>query len=188
MLVLKRNGKLEKLSVDKITSRIKEMSWGLTMFYDIDDVVVEMHSKLYTNIKTTDIDILLCDTLSNKNNIHPDYKTLAGRIEVSNLHKETEKQFSKVIEIIYNSNNSVISEELYQIIQEHKQEIDSVIVYNRDFLYDHLKIKELIKTHLIYINGKIIERPQHMLMRTSIERCGNNIDSIIETYNTISQL
>ena len=194
MFVLKRNGKVEKISLDKITSRIKKMSWGITMDYDPEDIAIEIIDKIYDNIKTTDIDILLAETIAYKNVIHPDYETIASRIEISNLHRETEKQFSKVVESLYtyinprtNDAGPLISEKVYQVIQKHKDEIDSTIIYARDYSYDYFGIKTLMKSYLLKINGKIAERPQHMLMRVSIGIHGDDIKSAFETYNSLSK-
>ena len=126
--------------------------------------------------------------------IHPDYGLLAARIEVSNLHKNTKKVFSEVVEDLYNYINPrsgehgpLISDKVYKIVMDNKEKLDSSIVYGRDYGYDYFGIKTLTKSYLLKLNGKIAERPQHMLMRVSIGIHNEDLDSVVETYNLMSQ-
>ena len=125
---------------------------------------------------------------------HPDYGLLAARITVSNLHKNTEKLFSKVIQILYQNVNTetnepspMIHDKIYKIIMKHKDRLNKVIIYDRDYSYDYFGIKTLMKSYLFKIDNKIIERPQHLLMRVSIGIHQDDIDAVIESYNLMSQ-
>ena len=142
---------------------------------------------------------------------HPDYAILAARIAISNLHKETKKKFSHVITDLYNygalplpllsslkSNPhpvnpkngkpaGMISEQMYQTVREHAELLDSAIVYERDFHYQYFGFKTLERSYLLRINGKVAERPQHMLMRVAVGIHGNDIERAIQTYNLMSQ-
>jgi ribonucleotide reductase alpha subunit len=194
MRVIKRDKREQEVHFDKITSRIRKLSWGLDKSIDPAEIAKEICGNIYDKILTTQIDILLAETIAHKITIHPDYALLAARVEISNLHKETNKKFSDVIENLYNYINPntndygpLISKEIYSIIQENKDEIDSAIVHARDYSYDYFGIKTLIRSYLLKIDGKIAERPQHMLMRVSLGIHHNDIKSAIETYNMMSQ-
>jgi ribonucleoside-diphosphate reductase subunit M1 len=125
---------------------------------------------------------------------HPDYAILAARIAVSNLHKQTKKQFSAVVSDLYtyvNPKNGksqpMISDSVYKIVQDHADELNSAIVYDRDFNYQFFGFKTLERSYLLRINGKVAERPQHMIMRVAIGIHGEDIDKAIETYDYMSQ-
>lgn len=124
---------------------------------------------------------------------HPDYAILAARIAISNLHKQTKKQFSQVVYDLYHYINPkngklspMISEEVYKVVQEHEDELNSAIVYDRDFSYNYFGFKTLERSYLLRINGKVAERPQHMIMRVAVGIHGSNIEKAIETYNFMS--
>jgi len=125
---------------------------------------------------------------------HPDYAILAARIAVSNLHKQTKKQFSAVIEDLYNYVNPkngkrqpMIADSVYETVQKHAEELNSAIVYDRDFNYQFFGFKTLERSYLLRIDGKVAERPQHMLMRVAVGIHGNDIERAIETYDMMSQ-
>ena len=194
MFVIKRNGSKQSVHFDKITARIKQMSWGLDKTIDPALIAKEICGRVYAGVTTTELDTLLAETAAHKTTLHPDYGLLAARIEVSNLHKETEKKFSDVIEALHkyinpetNDKGPLISDKVYQIVQENKEDLNSVIVYARDYSYDYFGIKTLTKSYLLKIDNKIVERPQHMLMRVSLGIHQNDIKSAIETYNMMSQ-
>jgi len=194
MFVIKRDGRKEQVHFDKITARIKQMSWGLDKTIDPVLIAKEICGRVYTGVSTIELDTLLAETVAHKTTLHPDYGLLAARIEVSNLHKETNKRFSDVIEVLHkyinprtNDKGPLISDKVYQIVQDNKEELDSAIVYARDYSYDYFGIKTLTRAYLLKINNKIVERPQHMLMRVSLGIHHNDIKSAIETYNMMSQ-
>lgn len=125
---------------------------------------------------------------------HPDYAILAARIAVSNLHKQTKKQFSAVVEDLYryvnpknNKHQPMISQSVYDIVQKYSDELNSAIVYDRDFNYQFFGFKTLERSYLLRINGKVAERPQHMLMRVAVGIHGEDIEKAIETYDMMSQ-
>lgn len=125
---------------------------------------------------------------------HPDYAILAARIAVSNLHKQTKKQFSLVMSDLYHYVNPInntpapmVSKEIYEIVMKHADELNSAIVYDRDFNYNFFGFKTLERSYLLRINGKVAERPQHLLMRVAVGIHGENIDKAIETYHLMSQ-
>ena len=125
---------------------------------------------------------------------HPDYAILAARIAVSNLHKQTKKQFSMIISDLYHyvnpKNNKaapMISKHIYEIVMKHADELNSAIVYDRDFNYNFFGFKTLERSYLLRINGQVAERPQHLLMRVSVGIHGEDIEKAIETYHLMSQ-
>ncbi|GME80886.1 unnamed protein product [[Candida] boidinii] len=126
--------------------------------------------------------------------VHPDYAILAARIAISNLHKQTKKQFSAVIDDLFNyvnpKNNKhapMISKELYDLVNKHSEELNSAIVYDRDFSYNYFGFKTLERSYLLRVNGKVAERPQHLIMRVALGIHGEDIESAIETYNLMSE-
>ena len=124
---------------------------------------------------------------------HPDYAILAARIAVSNLHKQTKKQFSAVVSDLFHYINPknkrpapMISKKIFDIVQKHAEELNSAIVYDRDFNYQYFGFKTLERSYLLRINGKVAERPQHMIMRVAVGIHSEDIERAIETYNYMS--
>jgi len=195
MYVQKRDGRVERVMFDKITSRIEKLCYGLNPnFIDATQVTMKVISGVYPGVTTVELDNLAAETAAQMATKHPDYATLAARIAVSNLHKETKKRFSEVVDDLYNyvnpRNNTaspLISNFHYNIVQKHKETFDSAIVYDRDFGYSFFGFKTLERSYLLKINGKVVERPQHMLMRVSLGIHGEDIKAAIETYNLLSE-
>jgi len=195
MFVTKRDGTEEKMSFDKISNRLKKLMWELdSKNINLLKVSQKVIQGLYNKIETIKLDELSSQICANLITDHLDYGILASRIEISNLHKQTKKKFSLVVEDLYNYINpetgekgSLISKKLYRIVNSNKKKINSSIIYDRDYGYDYFGIKTLQKSYLLKINKKIVERPQHMLMRVSIGIHGKDLDKAIETYNYMSQ-
>ncbi len=194
MYVLKRDGRKEVVKFDKITARIKKMCYGLNPLVVPEKVAMRVIEGLYDGVSTSELDNLAAEVAATNTITHPDYALLASRIAVSNLHKNTHKSFSATVEDLYNyvdpktgENASLIAEDVYQIIQENKEILDSTIIYDRDFRYDFFGFKTLERSYLLKINGKVVERPQQMLMRVSVGIHKKDIDSVIETYNYLSE-
>jgi ribonucleoside-diphosphate reductase alpha subunit len=195
MFVTKRDGTEEKMSFDKISNRLKKLMWELdSKNINLLKVSQKVIQGLYNKISTVKLDELSSQICANLITDHLDYGILASRIEISNLHKQTKKKFSLVVEDLYNYINpetgekgSLISKKVYRIVNSNKKKINSSIIYDRDYGYDYFGIKTLQKSYLLKINKKIVERPQHMLMRVSIGIHGKDLDKAIETYNYMSQ-
>ncbi|KAL6430479.1 hypothetical protein ACFW04_007824 [Cataglyphis niger] len=195
MYVIKRNGRKEDVHFDKITSRIAKQCYNLDMNYvDPSAVAIQVIRGLYSGVTTVILDNLAAETAATMATNHPDYAILAARIDVSNLHKETKKSFSEVMHDLYHakdpvtkSDTHIISEQYYNIIKNNAERLDSAIIYDRDFSYNYIGFKTLERSYLLKINGKIVERPQHMLMRVAVGIHENDIDKAIETYNYLSE-
>ncbi|KPI92653.1 PREDICTED: ribonucleoside-diphosphate reductase large subunit [Papilio xuthus] len=195
LYVYKRGGRMEEVHIDKITSRIKKLCYGLNMdFVDPVSITLKVISGIYSGVTTVELDNLAAETAATMTTDHPDYAVLAARLAISNLHKETKKHFSDVMTDLYNIVNPhtkkrspMISDFHYNIIMKNKERLDSAIVYDRDFKYNYFGFKTLERSYLLKINNKIAERPQHMLMRVSIGIHGEDIDAAIETYNLLSE-
>jgi len=195
MKVRKRNGKLEDVYFDKITSRIKKLCYNLHM-----DVVcpVKITQKvidgIYNEVTTVELDNLAAETAAQMSVNHPDYAILAARIAVSNLHKETKKVFSEVITDLYLLKNKInqkkqplVSKKTYDIVMANMERLNSAVIYDRDYEYNYFGFKTLERSYLLKIDGKCVERPQHMLMRVSIGIHGEDIDKVLETYDDMSK-
>ena len=194
MFVLKRDGRQEPVMFDKITARIKKMCYGLNDLVDPVKVAMRVIEGLYDGVTTSELDNLASEIAATLTTTHPDYAKLAARIAVSNLHKDTKKSFSSTITDLYEYVNprtgkkaALIADDVYEIIQKNADKLDSTIIYNRDFNYDYFGFKTLERSYLLKINGKIVERPQHMLMRVSIGIHKEDIDEAIETYELMSK-
>lgn len=194
MFVYKRDGRKEKVQFDKITARVSRLCYGLDPTHvDAVHITQRVISGVYQGVSTIELDNLAAETAAYMTTRHPDYAILAARIAVSNLHKQTKKQFSQVISDLYNYTNPknnrfspMISEDVYNIVQKHAEELDSAILYERDFNYNFFGFKTLERSYLLKLNGKIAERPQHMIMRVAVGIHGEDIQSAIETYNYMS--
>ena len=194
MYVVKRDGRKEPVMFDKITERIKILCYGLNDLVDPVKVAMRVIEGLYDGVSTYELDNLAAETAASMTVMHPDYAQLAARIAISNLHKNTTKSFSETMIEMYHYTNPrtgqkapLLSDEVYQTIIENSERLDSAIIYSRDFNYDYFGFKTLERSYLLRINGKIVERPQHMLMRVSVGIHPDNIDAAIETYELMSK-
>ncbi|WP_298397825.1 ribonucleoside-diphosphate reductase subunit alpha [Flavobacterium sp.] len=194
MYVVKRDGHKEPVMFDKITDRIKKLCYGLNDRVDAVKVAMRVIEGLYDGVTTSELDNLAAETAASMTISHPDYAQLAARIAISNLHKNTNKSFSETMNEMYhyvnprtNQEAPLLSEEVHAIIQENAAFLDSHIIYTRDFNYDYFGFKTLERSYLLKINGKIVERPQHMLMRVSVGIHLNDLESVIETYDLMSK-
>jgi ribonucleoside-diphosphate reductase alpha chain len=195
MFVLKRNGKKEAVMFDKITARINKLSYGLDHNYIKPlDIAKKVIQGMYDGVTTTILDNLAAETCASMTTVHPDYAILAARIAVSNLHKNTKKSFSDVVEDLHKyidpktgENASLIAEDVYAIIKENEDQLNSALIYSRDYHYDFFGFKTLERAYLLKINEQIVERPQHMLMRVSVGIHKEDIEAAIETYNLMSE-
>jgi ribonucleoside-diphosphate reductase alpha chain len=194
MYVIKRDGRKEPMMFDKITARVRKLCYGLNELVDPVKVAMRVIEGLYDGVTTSELDNLAAEIAATMTTSHPDYAKLAARISVSNLHKNTKKSFSEVMEDLYTYVNPrtgkkapLLSDEVYKIISENKDKLDSAIIYNRDFGYDYFGFKTLERSYLLKLNGKIAERPQHMLMRVSVGIHLDDLDAVLETYELMSK-
>jgi ribonucleoside-diphosphate reductase alpha chain len=195
MYVIKRDGSKESIKFDKITARIQKLCYALDPIHvQPVEVAMKVIQGIYPGVTTSELDNLAAETAASMTVKHPDYALLASRIAVSNLHKNTEKSFSKTMEVLYkyidpktNQKASLLSDEVYEIIQNNAQLLDSSIIYDRDFGYDYFGFKTLERSYLLKINGKVAERPQHMLMRVSVGIHKEDVAAAVETYNLMSE-
>tara|TARA_Y100000589_G_scaffold325106_1_gene362408 strand:- start:29670 stop:32030 length:2361 start_codon:yes stop_codon:yes gene_type:complete len=194
MFVVKRDGRKEAVKFDKITARIKKLCYGLNEVVDPVKVAMKVIEGLYDGVTTSELDNLAAEVAATMTVQHPDYALLASRIAVSNLHKNTKKSFSETMKDLYTYINPktgekapLIADDVYQIIDANKEVLDSSIIYDRDFNYDYFGFKTLERSYLLKLDGKIAERPQHMLMRVSLGIHKEDIDAAIETYNLMSE-
>jgi len=195
MFVVKRDGKQESVKFDKITARIEKLCYGLNpQLVDPVDVAKKVIEGLFDGVTTSELDNLAAETAASLTTKHPDYALLASRIAVSNLHKNTIKSFSETMRNLYNyvdpktgKNAALLADDVYQIIEKNAEELDSSIIYDRDFGFDYFGFKTLEKSYLLKLDGKIAERPQHLFMRVSVGIHKEDIASAIKTYNLMSE-
>ncbi len=195
MLVLKRDGHRESVKFDKITARIEKLCYGLDpKFVNPVEVAMKVINGLYDGVSTQELDNLAAEIAATLTTRHPDFAKLAARIAVSNLHKTTSKSFSNTMKRLYQyvdsktgQNAPLVSKETWKVIKDHAAELDEAIIYDRDFSYDYFGFKTLERSYLMKIDGKVVERPQHMLMRVAVGIHGEDIPAAIETYNLLSE-
>jgi len=195
MKVKKRDGSLEEMRYDKITKRISILCHDLNMEYiDPTYVTLKVTQGNYDGITTIELDKLAAETAVAMTTTHPDYSKLAGRIEVSSLHKSTPKKFSQCIRELHSfieprtgKQSSLIDTQLYKFVLENRETIDAAIVMDRDFDFDYFGIKTLERSYLIKIGQKIVERPQYLYMRVALGICNFNLEEGLRIYNDLSK-
>lgn len=195
MLVLKRDGHRESVKFDKITARIEKLCYGLDLKYVSPvEVAMKVINGLYDGVTTIELDNLAAEIAATLTTKHPDYAKLAARIAISNLHKVTSKSFSNTMKRLYTyvdpktgQNAPLISKETWKVIRDHAAELDEAIIYDRDFGYDYFGFRTLERSYLMKIDGKVVERPQHLLMRVAVGIHGEDIPAAIETYTLLSE-
>ena len=194
MDVIKRDGVREPVRFDKISSRIKKQTYGLSELVDSDEVARKVISGIYDGVTSEELDKLSAETAAALIPVHPDYSILAARLAITALYKRVPKDFSTVIDSLYNYINprtnepsGMISEEIFNIIKNNATEINSMIVHDRDFNIDYFGYKTLERAYLLKINGLPSETPQQMYMRVSVGIWGNNLEMVQKTYEMMSQ-
>jgi ribonucleoside-diphosphate reductase alpha chain len=193
MFVVKRDGKRESVKFDKITARIEKLCYGFSLVDPID-VAKKVIEGLFDGVTTSELDNLAAETAASLTTKHPDYALLASRIAVSNLHKNTIKSFSETMRKLREyvdsktgKDASLIADDVWKVIEENAELLDSTIIYDRDFGFDYFGFKTLEKSYLLKVDGKIVERPQHLFMRVSIGIHKEDVESAIKTYHLMSE-
>ncbi len=194
MYVVKRDGRKEPVMFDKITARVRKLCYGLSDLVDPVKVAMRVIEGLYDGVTTSELDNLAAEIAATLTTTHPDYAKLAARISVSNLHKNTKKSFSETMKDLYEYVNPrtgkkapLVADDVFEVIRKNADTLDSMIIYNRDFGYDYFGFKTLERSYLLKLNGKIVERPQHMLMRVSVGIHLDDLEAVRETYELMSK-
>jgi len=195
MKIKKRDGRLENLSFDKIVYRLKKLQndkiLGQLKNIDVDIIAQKVVSTIYNGVSSTELDEEAARiAISMTENL--EFSKLASRLIISNIHKNTTECFSEVMETLYSNvdtNNNpapILADDIISIVRKHKDILNNSIDYSRDYLFDYFGFKTLEKSYLMRINGKVVERPQHLYMRVAIQVHKDDIESIVKTYNLIS--
>src|SRR4051812_47896193 len=193
MLVVKRDGRKESVKFDKITARIEKLCYGFHLVDPID-VAKKVIEGLFDGVTTSELDNLAAETAASLTTKHPDYALLASRIAVSNLHKNTIKSFSETMRLLHEyidpktgKDASLIADDVWEVIEKNAELLDSSIIYDRDYGFDYFGFKTLEKSYLLKVDGKVVERPQHMYMRVAIGIHKEDIEAAIKTYHMMSE-
>jgi len=195
MHVVKRDGRIESVHFDKITSRISKLAFGLdTKYVEPPLIAQKVIQGVYPGVTTMELDELAAQTAASFATQHPDYSILAARISVSNLQKSTCEVFSELTEQLHNYVHPItqklaplVSKEYYDTVMKYKDILNRTIDHARDFEYDYFGYKTLEKSYLLKMDGKISERPQCMLMRVAVGIHGDDIDRVVDTYEGLSR-
>jgi ribonucleoside-diphosphate reductase alpha subunit len=193
MYVIKRDGREEKVSFDKITTRIGKLCYNLNKCVDPLQVAEKVRAGIHKGVRTSELDELTAEEAVAMSCEHPDYGTLGARISISNLQKETKSSFVETATILYTYVDAksglsapLLSETVYDFILEHKNALESAISYDRDYLFDYFGLQTLKRSHLLRVHDKVIERPQHMWMRVACGLHCGKIENVLETYHLMS--
>ena len=193
MYVTKRDGNTQIVSFDKILTRIKKLGKEANIKLNYTNLGMKVIDQLYSGISTTKIDELSAEQCASMSSIHPDYNTLAGRIIVSNHHKNTDTDFSTVMQKLYdykdkhNKHVPLVTQDFIEVVHTYTEELNTLCDYERDYLIEYFGFKTLERAYLMKIDQKIVERPQHMWLRVAVGIHGHDIQRIRETYNLMSQ-
>ena len=192
MRVQKRNGEMEAVSFDKVTARIRGACDGLSV--NATMIAQKVLGSIIDGIKTSELDELTCVTAVSYITEHPDYGVLASRIAVSNHHKNTPATFQEVVTRLAAVKNKrgetqpAVSDKLVALLAMNATAIEAKLDYNRDYLFDYFGFKTLEKSYLLRDEyRKVLERPQHMWMRTALELWPADLEKAFETYDAMSQ-
>jgi ribonucleoside-diphosphate reductase alpha chain len=194
MYVTKRDGSKEAVRFDKVSNRVRKMTYGLNSdFVDAMEISQKVIAGIYDGISTGELDNLAAETAASLIPKHPDYSILASRIAVSRLHKNTKKKFSETIEELHsyidpetNQPAGLISDETYNVVMSNKNKLDSAVIHDRDFNFEYFGFKTLEKSYLLKMYGHPSETPQHMYMRVAVGIWGEDIKNAIKTYELLS--
>jgi ribonucleoside-diphosphate reductase alpha chain len=192
--VVKKNGVPQDFSKEKLELRLKKVVYGLSSLLEVDLIIDKVAAGLYDGVTTTEIDDLASEEAAYMITKHPDYSKLASRIWMTRLHKNTKSDHLDVLKDLYNyinpkngAHQPKVSLETLEIATKYNDELSKIINYERDSSYDYFGLKTLERSYLIKIDGKIVERPQHMLMRVAIGIHGDSLEDIKETYELLSK-
>ena len=192
MRVVKRNGDLEEVSFDKVLKRVKKLSEDL-QGVNVVEIAQKVCGRIFDGVSTRELDEMTAQMCSSMIIDHPDYGTLAARIAISNHHKNTSPSFSETVKMLYGNldaegaPNPLVSSELMQVVEKHWGKLNSYIDYARDYMLDYFGFKTLEKSYLMRVNGRVVERPQHMWMRVAIGIHGHDLKDALLTYDLMSQ-
>jgi len=194
MFVVKRDGSREAVRFDKISNRVRKVTYGLNPdFVDAMEIAQKVIAGIYDGISTWELDNLAAETAASLIPKHPDYSILASRIAVSRLHKTTKKKFSETIQDLYSYidpetglDAGLISDQTYEVVMKFKDKLDSAVIHDRDFNFEYFGFKTLEKSYLLKMHGRPAETPQHMYMRVAVGIWGDDIKNAIKTYELLS--
>jgi len=193
MRVLKRNGKYENIGFDKILKRVKGIGQECGIKLNYTTFVMKVIDQLYDGIPTAKIDELTAEQCASLSIQHPDYNILAGRLIVSNHHKNTNSSFFSVMKKLYNFKDvhhkpyPLLNNSFFEIVEKHKDELDKMIDHERDYLIDYFGFKTLERSYLMKIGGIVVERPQYVWLRVALAIHGDNMEKVRTSYDLMSQ-
>ena len=193
MRVLKRNGKYENVGFDKILKRVKSIGQECGIKLNYTTFVMKVIDQLYDGIPTAKIDELTAEQCASLSIQHPDYNILAGRLIVSNHHKNTASSFFSVMKKLYQFKDvhqkpyPLVNKYFFEIVDKNKDELDKMIDHERDYLIDYFGFKTLERSYLMKIGGIVVERPQYLWLRVAVAIHGDNMEKVRTTYDLMSQ-
>lgn len=163
---------------------------------NIDLLVKSIADSLPKNIDQDGFYMYVSEYLVAKSSQHYYYDLMASRIAIKRLHNTTTPDFLMTAQLLQenldknNDRSPILADDIFDIITRHHVRLQEALKYERDYLFDYFGIKTLERSYLYklhFTKFKIIERPQHMIMRVALGIHGEDIDSAIETYDLISQ-
>ena len=181
MRVIKRNGRVEDVKFDKVTNRILKLAVGLSENVDAQKISQQVFSSMYENIKTYEIDNLSAETCIAMITSDPDYEILATRLVASNIQKVCPNNLHIAMKKLAKA--GIVTDEVAEIAGHIKDKIHP----ERDNDFGYFGLKTLEKSYLQRLDGQLMETPQYMFARVAIGIHGDDIESVIETYDSMSK-
>ncbi len=168
---------IEEVDFNKIMEKLQKFSKNLNDCIDTGLITQKTIERMVDLISTEELDNLSAGIAASMSNIHPDYSRLGASILIDRLHKNLgvpKKTFSDNVEVLYNHKingikSTRISEATFKFIQKHKDYLNNLIDYTRDYTeFDYAAIQSFFKRGLEQINGKPAESPQQMFLRAAV--------------------
>lgn len=181
MHVTKRNGEREPVHFDKITQRLSHLAYGLDGV-DVTRVAAQVCSSVHDGISTARLDELAADVAVGLLTENPQYGTLAARILVSNLQKNTSEDVMET----YGAMSEQLDPHFLACVHAHAPRLQAMVDYSLDFNFDYFGFKTMEKMYLTRVDGAVVERPQHMWLRVAVALWKDDLDKVEETYRHLA--
>lgn len=193
--VIKRNGERQNMDFNQVLQRIADMALLPPVLQNVDytKIAANVISSIASGISTRELDQKAMQDCAGLITIHPEYGMLAGRLAISNLHKETNPSFVKTMELLSewvnpetNKKANLLSGEFMKWVRHYGDKLDNLVDRNRDFCFDYFGFKNLERSYLLRMGKKIVETPQYMFLRVALAIHRGNWDGVVKTYNMMS--
>jgi len=184
-LLRKRDGSKQHYSTTKIEHFLTELTKTRPFLREIavKSVSSRIRDSLSSGMSTQDLAIYIAEVCAALTVNHWQYSHLGGRILVSMLHRSTPNTFVECMKTL----ESLMSPVFVETCEKHAEQLNAMIVHERDYQYDMMGYKTLERSYLLRKEGIIVERPQYMLMRVAVALHGEDLEAVRQTYEATSR-